>query len=143
MQSVSIKQNDPEKAFRRVLSASTLTADSVKNEQGEDLGKIDEIMIDIPYGKVAYAVLSFGGFLGIGNNLFAVPWNALQLDEDEKCFILPVSKSTLESAPGFDNDNWPDMTDTTWGANVFRHYGTTPYWEEDRGTKTLHGGSGL
>ena len=73
-----IKKTDPDKKYRRVLAASTLAGDQVQNSAGEDLGKVDEIMIDIPAGKVAYAVLSFGGFLGMGNKLFAVPWSALR-----------------------------------------------------------------
>jgi len=77
-------------------------------------------MIDIPAGKVAYAVLSFGGFLGMGNKLFAVPWSALKLDEDKKHFILDVDKKKLENAPGFDKDNWPDMADTSWGTRIFQ-----------------------
>ncbi len=77
-----IKKTDPDKKYRRILAASTLAGDQVQNSAGEDLGKVDEIMIDIPAGKVAYAVLSFGGFLGMGNKLFAVPWSALRLDED-------------------------------------------------------------
>src|SRR6266545_4609381 len=70
------------KRYRRVMGASTLTGDSVRNPAGEDLGKIEEIMIDVPTGRVAYAVLSFGGFLGLGDKLFAVPWGNLTLDED-------------------------------------------------------------
>lgn len=65
------------KGYRRVLSASTLTSDRVVNARGEDIGKIDEIMIDIPTGRIAYAVLSFGGFLGMGDKLFAIPWGRL------------------------------------------------------------------
>src|ERR1700693_59169 len=72
-----IKSTDPDKKYRRVLAASTLAGDQVQNTAGENLGKVDEIMIDIPAGKVAYAVLSFGGFLGMGNKLFAVPWRAI------------------------------------------------------------------
>ena len=125
-----IKKTDPDKAYRRVLAASTLAGDSVRNSAGDDLGKVDEIMIDIPSGKVAYAVLSFGGVLRMGNKLFAVPWSALSVDEDEKCFILDVDKQTLESAPGFDKDNWPDITDPEWGTQVNSFYGTQPYWEE-------------
>src|SRR5712671_6609621 len=105
-----IKQTDPNKRFRRVLAASTLAGDGVRNAAGEDLGKIDEIMIDIPTGRVAYAVLSFGGFLGMGDKLFAVPWSALKVDEDKKCFILDVDRGTIEAAPGFDKNNWPDMS---------------------------------
>src|SRR5579871_3640899 len=110
----NIKKTDPDKTYRRVLGASTLKGDKVRNTAGEDLGKVDEIMIDIPSGKVAYAVLSFGGMLGMGDKLFAVPWSAFKVDEDEKCFILDVNKKTLEGAPGFDKNRWPDMADTTW-----------------------------
>lgn len=140
MQESKIKKTDPDKKYRRVLAASTLEGDKVRNSAGDDLGKVDEIMIDIPSGRIAYAVLSFGGVLRMGNKLFAVPWNSLRVDEDEKCFILDVDKQTLESAPGFDKDNWPDMNDTTWGAKVFSHYGATPYWNEER---TLRGGGGM
>jgi sporulation protein YlmC with PRC-barrel domain len=143
MQDYKVKKTDPDKNYRRVMAASTLAGDSVRNSAGENLGKVDEIMIDIPSGRVAYAVLSFGGVLGIGNKLFAVPWSALRVDEDEKCFILDMDKNTLESAPGFDKDNWPDMADTTWGSTVFRYYGATPYWEEYYEAKTLRGGGGL
>src|SRR5689334_6331033 len=111
----NIRKTDPDKRFRQVMSASSLSGDRVKNNAGDDLGKVNEIMIDVPRGRVAYAVLSFGGVLGIGNKLFAVPWRALVLDEDNKQFILDIDKSRLENAPGFDKDNWPDMADTTWG----------------------------
>jgi hypothetical protein len=88
-------------------------------------------MIDLPSGRVAYVVLSFGGFLGIGDKLFAVPWSALRVDEGEHEFILDVDRKTLENAPGFDKDNWPDMADATFGTSVHQHYGRTPYWEHD------------
>ena len=80
MQEGKIKKTDPNKKYRRVLSASTLEGNDVRNSAGEDLGKVDEIMIDIPSGRVAYAVLSFGGVMKMGNKLFAVPWNALRVD---------------------------------------------------------------
>jgi sporulation protein YlmC with PRC-barrel domain len=144
MQQNKIKKTDPDKRFRRVLAASTLEGDSVRNSAGDNLGKVDEIMIDIPSGQVAYVVLSFGGVLGMGDKLFAVPWSALRVDEDEKCFILDVSKSTLESAPGFDKDNWPDMANTAWGTEVYAHYGATPYWEDEmEEKKTYRGGGGV
>jgi sporulation protein YlmC with PRC-barrel domain len=126
-----IKKTDPERRFRRVLAASSLAGDSVKNAAGEDLGKVDQIMIDIPSGRVAYAVLSFGGILRMGNKLFAVPWDVLRVDEDRKCFILDVDKATLENAPGFDKDNWPDMAESRWGSEVYRYYGRKPYWETE------------
>jgi sporulation protein YlmC with PRC-barrel domain len=146
-----IGSDDREHEYRRVMSAGTLAGDRVRNAAGEDLGKIEEIMIDVPTGRIAYAVLSFGGFLGMGNKLFAVPWNALTLDEVEHEFILDVPKETLENAPGFDKDNWPDMSDPNWGSEVFKHYGRTPDWESGRATtytetsssKTLKGGGGI
>lgn len=143
MQQGKIKKTDPDKRFRRVLSANTLRGDKVENAAGESLGVIDEIMIDIPSGRIAYAVVSFGGVLRIGNKLFAIPWDAFTIDEDEKRFILNVDKTTLETAPGFDKDNWPDMADTSWSSQVYKHYGISPYWEEETTSKTLRGGGGL
>jgi sporulation protein YlmC with PRC-barrel domain len=127
----NIKQTDPGRKYRRVLSASTLAGDSVKNTDGDDLGKVDEIMIDVPSGRVAYAVLSFGGILRMGNKLFAVPWDVLTVDEDQKCFILNIDRARLENAPGFDKDNWPDMTDPAWGNQIYSHYGRRPYWDTE------------
>ena len=115
--------------FRRVLSAGTLKGDHVRNSAGEDLGEIEELMIDVPTGRIAYAVLSFGGFLGMGNKLFAIPWEALTLNERDHEFILDIDKQRLENAPGFDKDNWPDLGNQTWGSQVHQHYGFKPYWE--------------
>src|SRR5579863_8144740 len=89
----------------RVLAADTLTGDKVVNLQKEDLGKIEHLMIDLETGRIAYAVLSFGGFLGMGDKLFAIPWSALALDTVEKRFILNVDKELLKRAPGFDKDH--------------------------------------
>ena len=112
----------------RVLAADTLTGDKVVNLQKEDLGKIEHLMIDVERGRIAYAVLSFGGFLGMGDKLFAIPWSALTVDKVEKRFILKVDKEVLKRAPGFDKDKWPNMSDRTWGAGVYKYYGTSPYW---------------
>jgi len=137
-----IKKTDPEKKYRRVLSAATLAGDTVRNSAGEDLGKVDEIMIDIPSGQIAYAVLSFGGVLGMGNKLFAVPWNALVVDEDQKCFILDIDKNRMENAPGFDKNNWPDMADTAWASQVSEYYRESPE-DEVQEVKTFRGGGGV
>jgi uncharacterized protein YrrD len=112
------------------MSAGSLIGNSVVNSQGEELGKIEEIMLDLDTGRVAYAVLSFGGVLGLGNKLFAIPWAALALSLEEKRFYLNVSKEQLEDAPGFDKDNWPDYgADQRALASVFEYYGYAPYWE--------------
>lgn len=114
---------------RRVLSATAITGDQVRNSGGEDLGKIEEVMVDLDSGRVAYVVLSFGGFLGIGDKLFAVPWEALTINSEEHEFVLNVDKQMLVNAPGFDKDNWPDMADANWGSEIHGHYGTKPAWD--------------
>jgi hypothetical protein len=86
-------------------------------------------MLDVPSGRVAYAVLSSGGFLGIGDKLFAIPWSALTLDADNKCFILNIDKERLKNAPGFDKDHWPSMADQRWATEVHSYYQRRPYWE--------------
>ncbi len=115
--------------IRRVLSSSSIVGTTVQNLQMEDLGEIKELMIDISEGRIAYAVLSFGGFLGIGDKLFAIPWGALRVRQEANLFMLDVKKEKLEKAPGFDKDNWPDMTDVTWGEGIHDYYGYDPYWE--------------
>ena len=111
-----------------VLSAGTLIGDNVRNRNGEDLGKLEEIMIDLDQGRVAYAVLSFGGFLGVGDKLFAIPWEALMVDTANEEIVLDVSKEVLENAPGFDKDNWPKTTNRDWLVEVYTYYGYDPYW---------------
>jgi len=109
-----------------LMGADTLIGDSVVNGQEENLGDIKEIMLDMRTGQVAYAVLSFGGFLGMGEKLFAVPWQALQLDTVNKRFVLNVDKDHLKNAPGFDPDAWPDMSDVGWSNQIHSFYGTDP-----------------
>lgn len=138
-----VKKTDTDKRMRRVMGATTLAGDSVRNTADEDLGKIKELMVDIPSGRIAYAVLSFGGILNMGNKLFAVPWSVLTLDEDEKQFILDVPKERLENAPGFDKDNWPDMADQSWASEIYDYYGAEPYWDTTSKERTFRGGGGM
>jgi len=109
-----------------LMGADTLIGDSVVNGSEESLGDIKEIMLDMHTGQVAYAVLSFGGFLGIGEKLFAVPWGALHLDTVNERFVLNVDKARLKNAPGFDPGAWPDMSDVNWAKQIHTFYGTTP-----------------
>src|SRR3569833_1514124 len=113
----------------QVRAASTLEGDDVVSRQGETLGEISDIMLDVPSGRVAYAVMTFGGVMGVGSKLFAVPWNALTLDADRECFVLDVDKQRLDKAPGFDKDHWPSMADTDWAEQVHAFYQARPYWE--------------
>ena len=109
-----------------LMGADTLIGNDVYNKDGEDLGDIKELMIDMASGKVSYAVLSYGGLLGMGDKLFAVPWSALKLDTVNKRFTLDALQASLEDAPGFDKDHWPAMADKTWASGVHKFYGT-PY----------------
>ena len=113
----------------QVLSADTLKNEKVVNAAGDNLGNIKDYMIDLDTGFVAYCVLSFGGFLGMGDKLFAVPWKAMTLDTDRQCFVLNVAKERLKIAPGFDKDNWPGTQDRTFQTEVYRFYNVRPYWE--------------
>lgn len=111
------------------LSASTITGDKVRNSAGEEVGRIEEVVIDLDNGRVAYAVLAAGGFLGMGDKFFAIPWDRLFVDTDNREVVVNVDKEQLENAPGFDKDNWPEVTDNAWIADVYRYYESTPYWE--------------
>jgi sporulation protein YlmC with PRC-barrel domain len=113
----------------RTLSATTMIGDKVVNGYGEDLGKIEELMIDLENARVGYAVLSFGGLLGIGDKLFAIPLEALRLDAENHRFILDIDRERLEHAPGFDKDHWPEADDLGYRREVFAFYGHDPYWE--------------
>jgi sporulation protein YlmC with PRC-barrel domain len=110
--------------------ASKLIGADVENAQGEDLGQIEDVVLDPQDGHVAYAVLSFGGFLGLGEKFFAIPWSALtaKAGEDDT-LILSVDKEKLKNAPGFDKNSWPNMADRTWGKEIHSYYGVPPYWE--------------
>ena len=112
------------------LSASTITGDKVRNNEGDKLGNLEEIVIDIGTGRVAYAVLASGGFLGLGDKYFAVPWDLLSIDTDNHEVVIDVDKEVLKAAPGFDQDDWPDVDDRTWMGDIYRYYGSEPYWEE-------------
>lgn len=92
----------------RVLSANSIIGDKVENFQGEHLGTIKDLMLDINRGCIDYVVLEFGGFIGIGTKLFAVPHRALALDPARKVFLINKTKEELKKAPGFDKDHWPE-----------------------------------
>ena len=112
----------------RLLSSSTINGTDVRNPQGENLGNIKDLMIDLNTGHIAYAVLSFGGFLGLGDKYFAIPWEAFSIDAEDEELVLDVDKEVLKDAPGFDKDNWPSAPDRTFIMEVHSHYGYEPYW---------------
>lgn len=110
-----------------LMSVDTLVGNEVYNRQGDDLGGIKDLMLDTNTGQVSYAVLSFGGLFGMGEKLFAVPWSALTLNREDKCFVLDANKDKLKNAPGFDKDHWPNMADQAWAKDIHSYYGAKTY----------------
>jgi sporulation protein YlmC with PRC-barrel domain len=108
---------------------SHLLGSTVKNPQGKDLGTIKDLVISPDENRVVYAVLSFGGVLGLGEKLFAVPLSALKPAADAKSFVLEIDPERLKQAPEFNENNWPQMTDPQWMTSVYTFYGLQPYWQ--------------
>lgn len=90
------------------LTASSIMSDKVHDENDEEMGKIEDIMIDLDSGKIDYIIVEFGGFLGIGVKLFAIPFKLLEVNSEKKLFVFKGDKDKLADAPGFDLDHWPD-----------------------------------
>jgi len=113
----------------QLVKGSTFIGADVENPQGQNLGDIKDIVIDRASGRIAYAVVSFGGFLGMGEKLFAVPWGAFaQPRADKDKFVLDVDKERLKNAPGFDQNNWPQMASREWVTSLYSYYNVPPYW---------------
>jgi len=102
-----------------VLTASSIIGDNVENGQGENIGKIKDIMLNTQDGKIEYLVIEVGGFLGFGEKLFAVPFTALQLNTKNEDFVLNIEKEFLEKAPGFDKDHWPETNSHYFDVNTY------------------------
>lgn len=115
-----------------VMASDTLEGNKVVDPSGQEIGTIDHIMLDVIGGRIAYAVLAMGGFLGIGEKLHALPWSALTLDTRRKCFVLGVEKERIKASPGFDKEHWPTMANSEWATSIHEYYGISPYWESDR-----------
>ena len=125
-----------------IYRASKVIGADVENPQGEKLGDIRDIVLDPATGRIRYAVLGSGGFLGLGEKYFAIPWTALTSKAGEKGdFILNVDKEKLKNAPGFDKNNWPNMADRSWAEQVYAYYGVTPYWEQEAGMRASSPGT--
>ncbi|MBN2117747.1 MAG: PRC-barrel domain-containing protein [Anaerolineales bacterium] len=118
----------------QVLSATAIVGSKVVNTAGEPLGNIKELMVDLDDGQIAYVALSFGGFLGLGDKLFAIPWEALTFAAEDQTVILDVDQEVLKNAPGFDKDHWPTSAqyEAGWLLDMYEYYGYSPYWMPDK-----------
>jgi hypothetical protein len=111
-----------------LISASKVKGTAVYNLKGESLGSIDDIMLDKRSGHVAYAIMSFGGFLGIGNDYHPLPWTVLNYDTARGGYVVDLDRSKLEKAPTYKAGAEPAWGDETYEADIHRYYGVSPYW---------------
>ena len=123
-----------EKVFRH----STIKGMDVWNLDNEHVGKIDELVIDIEKGQVVYAAMSVGGFLGVGDKLFAIPWRefTMEIDEKSKFFRVDVTKEKLKAAEGFDKNAWPNVADPKWRDRIDQQFKSTRTTTTTPRTKT-------
>jgi PRC-barrel domain len=111
-----------------LISSDKVEGTAVYNRQNEKLGSIHTLMIDKTSGKVAYAVMSFGGFLGIGGRYHPLPWSVLTYDTGQGGYIVDLDRTKLEGAPTYGDKETPDWGDRKWGEQVHEYYGARPYW---------------
>jgi sporulation protein YlmC with PRC-barrel domain len=114
---------------RSPVKASSVIGTDVINAKGEKLGDIKEIVIDPQTGKVVYAVVTFGGFMTLGEKLFAIPFSAFAYNVSKNEYILDIPKERLQQAPGFDAHHWPSMADEKWNRQVHKYFDSEPYWD--------------
>jgi sporulation protein YlmC with PRC-barrel domain len=116
----------------RRLTATSIIGDRVENLDGENLGTIDNLMININSGIIEYVVLESGSFLGLGGKLFAIPFSQLYLNADKECFIMNREKEYFKSVPGFDKNHWPDTNDHSYFNDVDNYWNTSTTAETPR-----------
>jgi sporulation protein YlmC with PRC-barrel domain len=116
------------KETSHLISADKVEGTAVYNPAGEKIGKVENIMIDKQSGKVAYAVMSFGGFLGIGDQHYPLPWSMLKYDTRLGGYVVNLDKKVLEGAPSYESRDRIDWDDEKWGRRVHDYYGIAPYF---------------
>jgi sporulation protein YlmC with PRC-barrel domain len=116
--------------IRKAYQSKNVVGMVVKNSDKQVLGNIEEIVVDIESGTIAYAVLSFDGFFGFIEKFFAIPWNEFSLthDEAESYFILDTDRDKLSALPGFNKKDWPDMANSDWDAELDQLYQSDDEW---------------
>jgi len=114
----------------QLIAGDKVSGTAVYNQQGESLGTIEDVMLDKLSGRVAYAVMSFGGFLGIGARYHPLPWSVLTYDTSLGGYVVNLSRQQLEGAPTFAANENVDWADRRWGQRVYDYYGARPYWDQ-------------
>ncbi|MBA3537436.1 MAG: PRC-barrel domain-containing protein [Tatlockia sp.] len=109
--------------LKKIVNSDNIIGVNVKNKQGEKLGKIEAVMFDKLHGRIAFVVLSFGGYLTVCDKLFALPWSMFSYDNSKDCFVVHLTKERLKNSPWFDKDHWPNMSDLAWSNSIYNYYG--------------------
>jgi len=118
-----ITETRPPRGYARIIRAAQVQGTAVTNPSNENLGSIRDVVLDKFDGSVRYAVLEFGGFLGMGSKLFALPWELLNYDQGVDAYVIDIDKQVLQRAPGFDADHWPDMGAVEFDSGLRAYYG--------------------
>jgi sporulation protein YlmC with PRC-barrel domain len=118
-----------------IIPTHQLVSYDVINPAGEDLGQVQDFMLDMKHGRIAFVVVAFGGVLGLNDKWFALPWEILDWSPNRKKFILNMPRETLEQAPGLDKRKWKQEIDLSWLATCYTHFGCAPYWEKPAATE--------
>jgi sporulation protein YlmC with PRC-barrel domain len=113
----------------RLIAADKVNGTNVYNTAGEKIGSVEDVMIDKTSGRIAYAVMSFGGFLGMGEKHHPLPWSTLRYDQEKGGYVVPVSKEQLQDAPSYVAREAMRLDDETFGRSVHDFYKATPYWD--------------
>jgi sporulation protein YlmC with PRC-barrel domain len=121
--------NDTKDTAGRLIAAEQVEGTSVYNPAGDRLGSVEDIMIDKVNGRIAYAVLGFGGFLGIGDRHYPLPWEKLTYDTNMGGFVVDLDRRILEGAPSYGDADTAGWEDPAWGRRVYDYYGARPYWD--------------
>jgi sporulation protein YlmC with PRC-barrel domain len=113
----------------RLIGADQVQGSTVYDTAGEKLGSVEDVMLDKVSGRIAYAVLSFGGFLGIGDRYYPLPWEKLRYDTNRSGYVVDVDRSLIEGAPSYADDEPATWSDRAWGDRVSNYYGARPFWD--------------
>lgn len=124
----TVQATSDAKETPRLISSAKVAGRRVENAKRDSLGSIEDVMIDKINGKVAYAVLKYGSFLGMGGKLFALPWDVLKYDAERDAYLINIPEERLKNAPSFDEKAWPDLSDRAYGKQVYDYYGTRGDW---------------
>ncbi|MGA9868217.1 MAG: PRC-barrel domain-containing protein [Acetobacteraceae bacterium] len=123
--------DDPPDHTGRLVSVSRINGTSVYNTAGEKLGHVHDVLIDKVSGNAEYAIMSFGGFLHIGDHHHALPWKILTYDDDRRCYVVDIDRAQLEGAPSHAAGDTMAWGDATWGRRIDDYYGVSGYGEPD------------